>query len=513
MPTRDADRLLRAHRVIVGLAAICIGLAAVLAHVARQRSTPISPAAALQDPSIRQQVIRQLVANNRGIADSHADPDVGRVGIADLVRGKAGGIRFSFNRFGMREDDYVLPKPDDVVRIVLLGDSMVYGHQVAAEDRLGVHLQRWLEQRTAGFDGRIECLHVGIPSWNIQAETAYLRRQLSDLDPDLVIQVVVPNDMADSPGVRGFGRPSSFSSQWRRRADSLIAAGHPIKALGFSRYGYLRSAIDYESQARYAAAAAELRRLAQTIRRIGSKYRLLVHYSNFLTVARKHLTPHLDPATVVYLSHRFSADSAYTLAPGDPHWNPQGHAKVAQLIYGLITRDDLLPRLAPPRWPQASALLQQVADAGRGEAELAGRGGTALPIGRSLPIAASIDFTRLDARAAAQVHGGLDAEGRVSPYASFVLRNDGRRSLRIDGRTLPRPELDGAGVRVFVDAEPVGDFEIRAGAELKLSYPLPAAAATRPYLSVRFAADDYVYQGADLQHCVVFALRRIALEP
>jgi hypothetical protein len=40
---------------------------------------------------------------------------------------------------------------------------------------------------------------------------------------------------------------------------------------------------------------------------------------------------------------------------------------------------------------------------------------------------------------------------------------------------------------------------------------LPPASATRPFLSIRFAADDYVYAADDLQHCVVFRLDRLEL--
>ena len=53
---------------------------------------------------------------------------------------------------------------------------------------------------------------------------------------------------------------------------------------------------------------------------------------------------------------------------------------------------------------------------------------------------------------------------------------------------------------------------IEAGRKLALNYALPAAVADRPYVSVRFAANDFVYKGRDLQHCVVFYLRRLAIE-
>ncbi len=518
MTARDRDRLLLTCRILLGLLGASLALAAVLAYLLVRRPEGLLPAAALSDPEVRRQAIARLVAENPKIHDSHVDADVGRVylpNLTDLEMANLHGdgtILVSTNRFGMRERDYALPKPAGVVRVVLLGDSMVFGLGVAAEDRLGAHLETWLAERTPGFEGTIECLHLGVASWNIRSESAYLRRQLSDLEADLVVHLVVPNDIADTVGARGFGAPASFSPQRRDRADSLLSAGHPL-TLGFSKSGFLRLGIDYESRARYEAAALELRRLARAVEEAGGEYRLVVHYRHLLAVAGQRLARHLEPEKVVYLSRRFALDQSYYIAPKDPHWNREGHARVAKLIYGLITRDALLPRLDPPPWTEASEVLEEIGDAGRREALRDLDEQQVLALYRSPPVVASIDFRALETWTAAQVHGGVDAHGRVSPYASLLLRNDGGVRLVIDGRTFPRPEIDGARVRVFVDAKQVGEIEIRADTELALSYPLPAAASDRPYLSVRFEADDYVYQEPDLQHCAVFTLRRVAIEP
>lgn len=47
--------------------------------------------------------------------------------------------------------------------------------------------------------------------WNAVAECAYLRRLLSELAPDLVIQVLVSNDLDDQMGARGFGGLAAFA--------------------------------------------------------------------------------------------------------------------------------------------------------------------------------------------------------------------------------------------------------------------------------------------------------------
>ncbi len=501
------DPLLRVYRTILSLAGACVGLLAVTIYLALRPSPNLTSAAALRDSEVRRQVIARLVAESEGIFDSHVDADVGRVHQPRLENRKKGEILVSTNDFGMRERDYELPKPDDTVRVVLLGDSMIFGFGVAAEDRLGNHLETWLGTRSPDFSGRVECLHLGVSSWNVRSEAAFLRRQLSELRPDLVIHVIVPNDVEDTVGTRGFGGKALFSPQHPEHADSWINAGFPQRFLGFGRSGHLRRGLDHESRSRYHAAAREIRRLAGNVERSGSEYRLVVSFRDLLPLAHQLIGRHLPRNRITYLSQHFSTDPKTTLGPGDSHWNGEGHRMMARLLYGLIARDNLLPRLRPSPWAEAAQAVAEIAGAGRREAE-----GVRKDDQAARRISSSLDMAELDAATAAQIHGGIDKEGRVSPYASFLLRNPDGERLRIEGSTLPRPELDGARVRIFADAEELGEIVIEAGSEIDLTYPLPAAVADIPLVSIRFEADDYVYAGLYLQHCVVFRLKRLAIE-
>ena len=512
----QATRLSRAYWAILFLASLCLSLILGVTYLLVQRSdSPVPLATALHEPVLRQQVIERLVAENSGLYDSHVDADVGRInmpGLQDRIFGPS-KTRVSTNRFGLRERDYLLPKPPGLVRIVILGDSIVYGIGAAAEDRMGVHLEKWLGERVPEFAGRIECLHIGVPSWNIRAESSYLRRQLSDLQPDLVIHIILPNDLEDLSGTRGFGVQSSFSPQVRQRADSLINVGVPRRVLRRASTGYGRIGLDYESRSRYQLALVDLQRLVRLIGQRGGSYHLLVHFRKMAPVAWKHLGRHLNPAQVSYVSKRFAMDKQYWVSPSDPHWNRAGHIKIAQLIYGLIVRDKLLPQLALPVWEDAIRAVEDLAVAGRREAEYDLSVEETLALHGSRPITSRLNVAELDRYSAKQIHGGLDSDGFVSPYASFFLKNDTSRHVRIEGHSFDRPELDGTQVRVFVDAEQVGAFTLEANRKLELRYALPPALAEQPYVSVRFEANDYIYQGPDLQHCVVFQLQLIALEP
>jgi len=509
----SADPLIQANRLILVLLLICLALIATTTFLfLRPAENQPQMAATLRNEELREEVITRLVAEHPGIYDSHVDADVGRINLPNMKERRASKALVSTNRFGIREHDYDLPKPDGVVRVVLLGDSFIFGFGVTAEDRLGSQLETWLNERRGNKSVRVECLHIGVPSWNFKAAAAYLRRQISLLAPDLVLHISLPNDVEETTGTRGFGEWSSFSPQVRERADSSITAGFPTRELGFRRSGFLRHGLDYESQNRYAEAVDDLRLLTARLAAVGTDYRILFHFRRLLSVTYKHLGSRLEAGQALYLASSFGNDRQYWNSPQDHHWNPDGHRRMAKLLYGLISRDGLLPSLDLEPWPEADQVFAEIAEAGQREAA---RDLTAAQIQQALgrpKISRRINFKRLNDFTAAQIHGGIDKQQRVSPYASFILRNDVGRQLRLVGRSLPRPELDGTQVRIFLDALQVGQIELRADTPIREIFEIPAELRDRPFLSVRLESSDYGYAGLDLQHCVVFRLDQLAIE-
>ncbi len=495
-----------AYRLVLVLVLSCVGLLLTVVYLLATRADAPSAAELMaRDPELRDQVASRLSALSSGIYDSHIDPEVGRILQSELVDRSWNDTLVSSNRVGLRERPFVLPKPDHIVRVVLLGDSFVYGYGAAAEDRLGVFLEQWLNERGQHTEAQVEVLHLGIPSWNFRAEVAYLTRQLTLLDPDLVIHISVPNDIEDSSSIRGFGGPARFSSQFRHRADSLIDSAFPARVLNFQGVsGRLRWAIDHEGVERYRDSVQILKPMARLIEQTGSGYRLLLNYRRLLSVGREYLGRHLDPKQVVYLASSFGDDPQFWVSEQNSHWNRAGHRRVAQLIYGLIVQDELLPQVDPRPWDKAAVAVEEVVVAGQREAEQP----VVIP---NFGILAQLDLTQLDPQQAAQIHGGVDHKGRLSPYASLMLRNDGEY-LRIEGQHLFRRELNGTEIRVSVDGEPVGVLEVAAGEKVDVRFVLPAIVADRPNVTVRFEASNYVYVGKALQHCVAFDLERIGID-
>lgn len=99
------------------------------------------------------------------------------------------------NSFGFREREFAIPKPDNVFRIMVLGDSLTWGAGLAVEERYTNRLEKYLNERLIGkFPKRIEVLNFGIPGGPTIAERDILRKFIDLVNPDLVIVGFCLND-------------------------------------------------------------------------------------------------------------------------------------------------------------------------------------------------------------------------------------------------------------------------------------------------------------------------------
>ncbi len=494
-------RLARAKR----LAAVFAGTTLALVLLTVASLEPGGDSAVRLDDEGRREAIAELVSRGSGVWDSHVDPDVGRVLQPDLDGRDLLGEPVSSNRFGMRERDFG-PKPAGTTRVVLLGDSFVFGHGTAAEVRFGVFLERWISERSGA---EVEVLHIGISSWNILAECAYLRRQLSLVEPDLVVQLVFNNDLDDVRGVRGFGERASFAPAHRRRADGVIARDALQRAAGIEVANLLLYGLDWESRERYRLAAEALGGLADAVEEGGGRYLCLAMWLYFQPLVEERLATELSDDELAYVSDAFLSDRTLWSGPQNNHWNAEGSERIAKLVYALVRERGLLPGLELPAWSEAEAEIDAIDGAGRREA--ADRG----PLGRRLAlhgVGKRLDFTQLDGRSASWINGGLDGEGYAAPYASLVLASDGGRELVVRGERLGRPELVNARTRVFADEVALGVIELEGERTFEERFPIPPAIADRGHVSVRFEATDYVYRGELLDRCVTLRLAEVAIE-
>ena len=506
----ELRRWKRVAAVSIGIGAgLLLALIWVLSRSERTGSDACGELAA--DADARAEAVRALVAEAGGVWDGHPDPEVVRVLQPGLEDRRAGGVRVTSNAHGMREREFEVPKPNGRTRIVLLGDSYVFGNGVEAEDRLGVHLESMLREEAPDAD--VEVLHAGITDWNLRSECAWLRRTLSDLRPDLVVHVLIWNDLDDTSGARGFGALAGWTSQDDAGVGTLIACRHPY-SLGFGGEGQGRSllhaGLDHESRERYARAGTEVARLAEAVERTGGRYLALLHWPGAMPIAHEALLEPLRPEQRAYLASRIFDDGRYRVSANDPHWNRDGHELVAELLHAVCVRRGLLPGLASSERTAARTVLARWYEGGRAEAEAPFETpADLLPEGQV--VRPYVDLANLDRTGAAQVHGGLWADGSVSPYASVCLANPGARTLVLTGSFLDRPELEGGATDVYVDERLVGTLEQQPGEPLKAELEVPAELSERPFVSVRLASDDWAQTDAGARRSVALQLDRIEL--
>jgi hypothetical protein len=110
------------------------------------------------------------------------------VGGAGSYRYFPARLRPQFNALGYRDVDHARAKPPDVVRIVVVGDSLTFGRGVAS-DEIWPH---WLQQ----FAGPgVEVIAIARDGWSTEDERRAFVRDGRPFAPDFVVVGVVDNDL------------------------------------------------------------------------------------------------------------------------------------------------------------------------------------------------------------------------------------------------------------------------------------------------------------------------------
>lgn len=111
------------------------------------------------------------------------------------------GVRVRINAEGMRGPTRGTVKPPGVRRVLVLGDSVVFGAFLERdEDTLPARLEEALRR-----DGAVECLNAGVGGYSPWQEALWLERRGLAYDPDLVVLGFVLNDVTEWLGLARFG--------------------------------------------------------------------------------------------------------------------------------------------------------------------------------------------------------------------------------------------------------------------------------------------------------------------
>ena len=122
--------------------------------------------------------------------------------LSDPVRGQRlaanydgwfAGVPAHTNALGFRDSrNYSLEKAPGTFRIIVLGDSVTFGHGALAETTYPYLLEEQLKAWRSGV--KWEVWNLGVPGYNTAQELAYLNEIGASYAPDLVIVGFFPND-------------------------------------------------------------------------------------------------------------------------------------------------------------------------------------------------------------------------------------------------------------------------------------------------------------------------------
>ena len=101
------------------------------------------------------------------------------------------GVDVSINSHGLRGPEFDVVKSPGKIRVLILGDSVVFGWGAPQNDIFALQLQHFFDRQ--GLN--IEIIPAGVGSWNTRTEYEYLSSTAIDFQPNILVLMIVSNDV------------------------------------------------------------------------------------------------------------------------------------------------------------------------------------------------------------------------------------------------------------------------------------------------------------------------------
>jgi lysophospholipase L1-like esterase len=109
------------------------------------------------------------------------------------------GVSYRTNSRGWRDDEIPTEPAPGEIRILALGDSVLFGHGVPFHEIFSERLETLLAHATGAQ--RVEVINTGISGYGIPQYRVILERAAAEFEPDLVIVLFVKNDVLSAQDV------------------------------------------------------------------------------------------------------------------------------------------------------------------------------------------------------------------------------------------------------------------------------------------------------------------------
>jgi lysophospholipase L1-like esterase len=146
------------------------------------------------------------------------------------ARGTLNGVEVRIDGLGFRGPDTEEHKAAGATRIVVVGDSVVFGQGVAEDGTLPAQLARLLAAREPGR--KWETINAGVRGYGTRDYRIIMERRVLPLGPDLVVLVLTEiNDVEREP----WSAHSARLDEWSRARWTRLPGVKPLLAGAYSR--------------------------------------------------------------------------------------------------------------------------------------------------------------------------------------------------------------------------------------------------------------------------------------
>ncbi|HKY33688.1 MAG TPA: hypothetical protein VJV23_14250 [Candidatus Polarisedimenticolia bacterium] len=309
-----------------------------------------------------------------------------------LLPGSSGlylGTEIRVNSMGLRGPDRPIPRPQGAWRVLVLGDSMVFGIGLPEEETLPAHLQRRIAPA--------EAINAGVFGYNLPQQVSLLEEAGLRYGPQVVVACFVHNDVENwglgdggaVPEIRSTRFAPPPAGAWSSRAADLMlpgtfdeqrlnllpgpAEGGGVRAAlaSFSRlylFTYLRlrthawnmttgetreplidSPACHAQEVVWGPLRSEYRRLALSSAAAGAKLVVVIHGAlpwegeplrRLGRLLQEESIPHLDLSPLWKDPETYAREHSLGW---DPHPNGRANRLAAGVIAGYLEQAGLLP--------------------------------------------------------------------------------------------------------------------------------------------------------------------------
>ena len=260
------------------------------------------------------------------------------------------GHQLTINSHGLRDREYAYAKPRGWRRILVLGDSFVWGYGVADDEIFTEVLENTFRQEGASW----QVINTGVSGWGTDQQLLYLIHEGMKYQPDVVVLgFFLGNDPVNNTSSIQYGLNKPVFLDLSLQITNVPVPkppADPEKPITAGVGGIeLSVRIIAEIEKRCASAGANL-----VVMKFGlfqdPDHRLLQKIDALFHQRFERLNQQ-----VRYLDldaeFRDRSMSLHDLVSGndDGHWNADAHRLVAEILHGFLIDEDLLPDLDATR--------------------------------------------------------------------------------------------------------------------------------------------------------------------